>query len=75
MDGFVIESLPAPGSPFHLAIPVHNMAEGKADLQVSTNFLFLPIFFFITYTQRDRLMHCYCYRLYFGSDRFFWYRI
>lgn len=50
MDGFVIESLPAPGSPFHLAIPVHNMAEGKADLQVSTNFLFLPSFFFITYT-------------------------
>ena len=26
---FVIDSLPAPGSPFHLAIPVHSMSEAR----------------------------------------------
>lgn len=30
MDQFVIDARPAPGNPFHLAIPVHNMDEGKS---------------------------------------------
>ena len=30
MDQFVIDAHPAPGNPFHLAIPVHNMDEGKS---------------------------------------------
>jgi hypothetical protein len=27
---FEVNALPAPGSPFHLAIPVHDMREGKS---------------------------------------------